>query len=77
MSCALKHIMALERIVEKKQRQALVLEDDAIFSPGFNEGLHYALAESPRFDGPKVVFIAAAVIFIRRKAVGNRGSIYT
>lgn len=57
MSCALKHIMALESIVEKKQQQALVLEDDAILSPRFNEGLDYALAESPRFDGPKVIFI--------------------
>ncbi|MGZ8157175.1 MAG: glycosyltransferase family 25 protein [Methylobacter sp.] len=82
MSCALKHIMALERIVEKKQRQALVLEDDAIFSPGFNEGLHYALAESPRFDGPKVVFIGCGGNFYtpqsRRKPgqhlyVGTRG----
>ncbi len=68
MSCALKHIMALQRIVAKKQHQALVLEDDAIFSPGFNEGLHYALEESPSFDGPKVIFIGCGGNFYTPKS---------
>jgi glycosyl transferase family 25 len=73
ISCALKHILALERIIEKKQQQALVLEDDAIFSPGFNEGLHYALAESPRFDGPKVIFIGCGGNFYTPKSLRKPG----
>lgn len=68
MSCALKHITALERIIENKQQQALVLEDDAVFSPGFNEGLHYALEESPRFDGPKVIYIGCGGNFYTPKS---------
>jgi glycosyl transferase family 25 len=68
MSCALKHIMALQRIVDKKQRQALILEDDAILSSGFEEGLHYALSESPRFNGPKVIFIGCGGNFYTPKS---------
>lgn len=73
MSCALKHIMALESIVEKKQQQALVLEDDAIFSPSFNEGLCYALEETPRFDGPKVIFIGCGGNFYTPKSLRKPG----
>lgn len=72
MSCALKHIMTLERIIEKKQL-ALVLEDDAIFSPGFNEGLHYALEESPAFDEPKVIFIGCGGNFYTPKSLRKPG----
>ncbi|MGR9013360.1 MAG: glycosyltransferase family 25 protein [Gammaproteobacteria bacterium] len=73
MSCALKHIIALKSIVENKQQQALVLEDDAIFSPGFNEGLYYAMEESPRFDGPKVIFIGCGGNFYTPKSLRNPG----
>lgn len=69
MSCALKHIMALERIIEKKQQRALILEDDAVFSPGFNEGLHYALEENPRFDGAKVIYIGCGGNFYTPKSL--------
>lgn len=73
MSCALKHIMALESIIEKRQQQTLVLEDDAIFSSRFNEGLHYALEESPRFDGPKVIFIGCGGNFYTPKSLRKPG----
>lgn len=82
MSCALKHIIALELIIARKQQRALVLEDDAIFSPRFNEGLHYVLEESPRFDGPKVIFIGCGGNFYTPKSlrkpdqhlyIGSRG----
>jgi glycosyl transferase family 25 len=73
MSCALKHIMALEKIIERKQQRALVLEDDAIFSPGFNEGLHYALDESPRIDGPKVIYIGCGGNFYTPKSLRKPG----
>ena len=73
MSCALKHIMTLQRIVNRKQQQALVLEDDAIFSPKFNEGLHHALEESPRFNGPKVIFIGCGGNFYTPKSLRKPG----
>jgi glycosyl transferase family 25 len=73
MSCALKHIMALESIVEKKQLKALVLEDDAIFLPHFDQGLRYALEESSCFDGLKVVFIGCGGNFYTPKSLRNFG----
>lgn len=82
MSCAMKHILAMQRIVDNRQQRALVLEDDAIFSPGFNQGLHHALEESPRFNGPKVIFIGCGGNFYTPKSrripgqhlyVGSRG----
>lgn len=73
MSCAFKHIMALEKVVENRQLQALILEDDAIFSPGFDEGLNYALAESPGFDGAKVIFIGCGGNFYTPKSLRKPG----
>lgn len=73
MSCALKHIMALERIIEKKQQQALILEDDAIFSSDFSKGLHYAMEESPRFNGLKVIFIGCGGNFYTPKSLRKPG----
>lgn len=73
MSCALKHIMALQRIVEQQQQQALILEDDAIFLPGFDEGLGYALAESPSFSGPKVIYIGCGGNFYTPRSLRKPG----
>lgn len=82
MSCAFKHIITLQKIVKNKQMQALVLEDDAILSPQFNQGLAYALAESAGLDGPKVIYIGSGGNFFTPQSlrkpnqhlyVGNRG----
>lgn len=82
MSCALKHVKTLEQIVHKQQQQALVLEDDAIFSTEFKQGLAYALAESCNFALPKVIFIGCGGNFYTPKSqrvpgqhlyVGRRG----
>jgi glycosyl transferase family 25 len=73
MSCALKHIIALQRIVERKQRQALVLEDDAILAPGFEQGLRDAITESPGFAGPKVIFIGCGGNFYTPKSQRKPG----
>ena len=56
-SCSLKHTTALRRIVERSERHALVLEDDALLSPGFAEGVQAALAEWNSHPQPSVVFI--------------------
>lgn len=82
MSCAMKHILAMQRIVDNKQQRALILEDDAIFSPDFKQGLHYALEEAPGFHDPKVIFIGCGGNFYTPKSqkkpgqhlyVGSRG----
>lgn len=56
-SCGLKHVTALQRIVARGERYALVLEDDVVLSEGFAEGLAVALAEAARHPQPQVIFI--------------------
>lgn len=58
-SCALKHVAALERIVARSQRAALVLEDDVVLSDEFPEGLAAALSEAARYPEPHVIFIGS------------------
>jgi glycosyl transferase family 25 len=56
-SCGMKHVAALQRIVTRNERFALVLEDDVILADGFAEGLAAALAEVPLHPQPQVIFI--------------------
>lgn len=56
-SCGLKHVTALQRIVARGERYALVLEDDVVLSEGFAEGLAVTLAEAARHPQPQVIFI--------------------
>ena len=51
-SCSFKHLTACERIVQKGHRDALVLEDDILLSPGFVEQLNHSLAELRRRPDP-------------------------
>lgn len=56
-SCALKHVIALQRIVERGETAALVLEDDVVLSAEFAEGVRSALAEAPGHPESQVLFI--------------------
>ena len=56
-SCTLKHVTALRKVVERGERHALVLEDDALLAPDFAEGVRAALAEWGNFRQPSVVFL--------------------
>lgn len=56
-SCALKHVTALQRIAERGEAAALVLEDDVVLAPDFGEGVRTALAEAPHHAEPRVLFI--------------------
>ncbi|MDA0237139.1 MAG: glycosyltransferase family 25 protein [Proteobacteria bacterium] len=58
-SCSMKHVTALQRIVDRGERFALVLEDDVLFEDGFSEGLKAALAETSRHPWPQVIFIGS------------------
>ena len=82
MSCATKHIVALQHITKHKKGFCLVLEDDALFSDEFQQGLSNALQESSNFPGPKVIFIGSGGNFYTPKSkrikgqhlyIGNRG----
>jgi glycosyl transferase, family 25 len=56
-SCCMKHVAALQRIVEREERYALVLEDDIVLADAFAEGVKAALAEAPKNPQPQVIFI--------------------
>jgi len=58
-SCALKHIAALERVVERGWQHCLVLEDDVVLSDGFPDGVRAALAEARDQPRPYVVYLGA------------------
>jgi len=82
MSCAIKHIIALQHIAKQTQGYSLVLEDDALFSDDFDQGLSNALKESENFPEAKVIFIGSGGNFYTPKSkrvkgqhlyIGNRG----
>jgi glycosyl transferase family 25 len=56
-SCAMKHVVALQRIAAHDAGYGLVLEDDIILSDEFAEGVAAALAEAPLRPAPHVIFL--------------------
>jgi glycosyl transferase family 25 len=56
-SCAMKHVVALQRIAAQNDGYGLVLEDDVVLSADFSEGVAAALAEAPQRPAPHVIFI--------------------
>ncbi|NOQ36764.1 MAG: glycosyl transferase, partial [Methylococcaceae bacterium] len=82
MSCAMKHVTALQKIAATNSRFNLVLEDDAIFNKQFSTGLQHALEQSEQFEGNKVIYIGSGGNFFTPKSqrvegqylyIGSRG----
>ncbi len=82
MSCGMKHITALQYIAEQEDGYSLVLEDDALLSDDFSDGISHSLRETSRFPGPKVIFIGSGGNFYTPKSqrvngqylyIGKRG----
>ncbi len=73
MSCATKHIIALQHIANQKQGYCLILEDDALFLDDFEQGLSNALTESVNFPGAKVIFIGSGGNFYTPKSERVKG----
>lgn len=72
-SCALKHILALEKIAASNSMFNLVLEDDAVFAKGFTQGVRRALTQSGQFLGDKVIFIGSGGNFFTPKSQRKPG----
>lgn len=72
-SCGLKHITALQRIVERGERYALVLEDDVVLAEGFAEGVAAALAEAAQHPQPQVIFIGCGGNFYTPRSLRKPG----
>jgi len=62
-SCAMKHIVAMQRIRERGQDLALVFEDDAQLVPDFVARLQRVLEEARRWPRPHILHLGAATNF--------------
>ena len=69
-SCALKHIVAMQRIRERGHDLALVFEDDAQLVPDFCAQLQRVLEEAQRWPRPRILHLGAATEV--RPVVGPR-----
>lgn len=72
-SCALKHVEALRRIAERGEHWSLVLEDDAILAPDFDDGVRRALAEAGRYPADSVIFIGSGGNFYTPRSLREPG----
>lgn len=73
MSCAMKHITALQKIAAANNHFNLVLEDDAVFTDDFLQGLQNALQQSHQFQGHKVIYIGSGGNFFTPKSQRVKG----
>jgi glycosyl transferase, family 25 len=62
-SCALKHVVAMQRIVGRGQDLALIFEDDAQLVPDFTDRLKRVLDEAARWPRPHILHLGAATNF--------------
>jgi glycosyl transferase, family 25 len=62
-SCALKHIVAMQRICERGHDFALVFEDDALLVPDFKNHLERMLKQAERWPRPRILHLGAATNF--------------
>lgn len=58
-SCALKHVVVLQRVIEHGWQHCLVLEDDVVLADDFPEGVRAALAETRDEPRPYVIYLGA------------------
>ncbi|MDA9511194.1 hypothetical protein XI09_42405 [Bradyrhizobium sp. CCBAU 11386] len=62
-SCALKHIVAMQRIVDRRQDAAFIIEDDAQFRPDFHSLLDLVIKDVEKWPRPRVLHLGAATNF--------------
>jgi glycosyl transferase family 25 len=62
-SCALKHIVAMQRIVERRLPMAFIVEDDAQFRPDFWSYIERIMSEFSRWPRPRILHLGAATNF--------------
>ncbi|MGR8929486.1 MAG: glycosyltransferase family 25 protein [Gammaproteobacteria bacterium] len=72
-SCALKHVLALQKIASGDYQFALVLEDDAVFGDDLKIGLQRAMEQSRQFPGDKVIYIGSGGNFYTPKSQRKPG----
>jgi glycosyl transferase family 25 len=74
-SCALKHIVAMQRIRDRKQDLALIFEDDAQLVSGFTDRLQRVLEDATRWPRPRILHLGAASNFYTPAAQLRPGQI--
>jgi glycosyl transferase family 25 len=58
-SCSLKHVVVLQRVIERGWQHCLVLEDDVVLADDFPDGVRAALAETRDEPRPYVIYLGA------------------
>lgn len=77
-SCALKHIVAMQRICARQHDLALIFEDDAQLVPDFVARLRLVLTEAERWPRPRILHLGAATNFYTPASRLKAGqSVYT
>lgn len=74
-SCALKHVVAMQRISARGQDQALIFEDDAQLVADFAARLTRVLDEAARWPRPRILHLGAATNFYTPAAQLRPGQI--
>jgi len=72
-SLAMKHITALQKIIDKEQETALILEDDVVLADNFLDGVNRALLERPLYPKENVIFIGCGGNFYTPKSERQLG----
>lgn len=62
-SCALKHIVAMQRILERRQDMAFIVEDDAQLRSDFRDWLLLILRDAELWPRPRILHLGAATNF--------------
>lgn len=62
-SCALKHIVAMQRIVERRQDLAFIVEDDVQFSSNFELHIYRIMRELAAWPRPRILHLGSATNF--------------
>jgi glycosyl transferase family 25 len=62
-SCALKHIVAMQRIAENRHDLAFIVEDDAQLCDNFQDRLRPILEAAKRWPRPRILHLGAATNF--------------
>lgn len=62
-SCALKHVVAMQRIRDRGQDLALIFEDDALLVPDFPSQLQRVLREAETWPRPRILHLGSATNF--------------
>lgn len=73
MSCCMKHLTALQRIAQRQQDRALILEDDVVLADAFDDAVTIAMRERQTFPPLHVVYLGSGGNFFTPRSERKPG----